>query len=277
MANLTAADSTVELLVPNKGEVIDLAISGTYVAQTDLERENGSVGSNSWEFVKTVTTGVDNATVADTYTSRNNNENLRLRNKAYTSGTVVATLTDNDDRTVAVFQLFGSTGLTVTEADVAVPGTLTVTGNHTTTGGKIGPVPVIITGATTLTAALHAGRVVSVTGTGAGYAITMPTPAATGNVYTLFYAEIAGSGNHTVVTAGASEEFSGGVGISSDIAGVTFLSADNDDTITMNRTTSGGAVAGSWLRFTDINSTDWMMEGFLLSSGSESDPFTAGV
>ena len=64
--------------------------------------------------------------------------------------------------------------------------------------------------------------------------------------------------------------------MSTDISGVTILANVNDDTVTMNGSTKGG-VKGTWLRFTDVATGIFMLEGFLCATGTEADPFSAGV
>lgn len=131
--------------------------------------------------------------------------------------------------------------------------------------------PITITAATTLVKAVHGGTVVNVNNT-TGFAITLPASSGDGTVFTLFYVVTIGSGSGTVVAAG-SDEIVGGVGLSTDIGGVTILANTGDQTITLNGTTKGGLL-GSWLRLTDVAAGQWMLEGFLCSSGTEADPFS---
>ena len=44
----------------------------------------------------------------------------------------------------------------------------------------------------------------------------------------------------------------------------------------MSGSTTGG-VKGSWVKVTDVTSGIWMLEGFLISTGSEATPFSAAV
>lgn len=132
--------------------------------------------------------------------------------------------------------------------------------------------PVTITAATTLSRNRHAGAVVSLNST-TGRAITLPATAGTGDVYTLFIGTTVSSGNHTVVPTG-SDVINGGVGISTALSsGRACLASAAIVLVTMNGSTQGG-LQGSWLRFTDIVAGKWMVEGFLVSSGSETTPFS---
>lgn len=135
--------------------------------------------------------------------------------------------------------------------------------------------PITVTGATTLTKDTHSFTQVVLDST-TGRTITLPASTGKGDWYEVFVLTTVSSGNHVVQVANATDEFRGGVSISTDIAGVTFLAADNDDTLTMNGSTTGG-VTGSWARFTDVSSGIWKVEGFLCSTGSETDCFSAAV
>lgn len=134
--------------------------------------------------------------------------------------------------------------------------------------------PIEITGSTTLDRETHANTVVVHNAAGGG-TITLPASTGGGDTYEIVV--------HTTVTssliiavANATDEMRGGVSISTDIAGVTFLVSDNDDTITMNGSTTGG-LSGSRVRLTDYKAGFWNVEGFLASSGAEADPFSAAV
>ena len=260
MASFTSADDTVVLDIPDRGETIDIALSGTYSMLIDLEREIGSNGSGAWQKVKTVSAAA-NATIASTHVSENYNERIRLRVITDTSGTCVATLTDNDDRNVHRFtDQVGNVLLELYQTGAKFFGSV-----------QNDAAIVATTAALTLNANDHAGKTVVLSST-TGRAITLPLATGTGNVYKLFIATTVSSGSHTLVCAG-SDTFSGGVGLSTDIGGVTIIANAADDTVTMNGTTTGGLV-GSWLQVTDVAAAKWMIEGFLCSSGNEADPFS---
>jgi hypothetical protein len=136
--------------------------------------------------------------------------------------------------------------------------------------------PVTITAATTLSRNVHAGTVTVLNST-TGRIITLPASTGRGDWYEIFVSATVSSGSHVIAcSAGTTNSFLGGVSISTDIAGVTFLANADDDTVTLNGSTTGG-LAGSWVRFTDVVSGTWKIEGFLVSTGSEADPFSAAV
>lgn len=73
---------------------VSIFVNGTYVADAFLQREVGSPGSGSFENVAEVTAAA-NATVTTIWTSGPNPETYRIRLTAYTSGAVLAQMTDN--------------------------------------------------------------------------------------------------------------------------------------------------------------------------------------
>lgn len=134
--------------------------------------------------------------------------------------------------------------------------------------------PITLSATASLTRNVHAGAVIVFDAAGGG-TLTLPASTGDGDVYEVIV--------HTTVTsdliikvANATDEFRGGVSIATDIAGVTFPVADNDDTLTMNGSTTGG-VTGSRVRFTDYKEGFWNVEGFLVSTGAEADCFSATV
>ena len=131
--------------------------------------------------------------------------------------------------------------------------------------------PVTITAATTLSRNVHGNCVVNVNST-TGRAITLPAATGTGDVYTLYFPVTVSSGSHTVVRAG-SDVIIGAVGLTTDIAGTVMPAASTTATITMNGSTTGGVI-GSMLRLTDAISGKWMLEGNLICTGTEANPFS---
>ena len=264
MASFTSVDDELTLSIPDKGETIDIALSGTYNMVIKLYREAVPY-SGSWIELRTVS-GAANATVATTYESESYDERIKLRVTTDTSGTCTATLTDNSNLVSKSFKdRVGNNLLELSQKFTKVYGGLV------RTSASIVNTTVLLT----LNERDHAGRTVTANNT-TGFAITLPEATGTGNVYTVFYGTTVSSGNHTIVAPSAATSFVGGVGLSTDIAGVTILANVADDTITMNGSTSGG-VKGSWVRFTDVYSGLFMLEGFLCSTGAEADPFSAGV
>lgn len=269
MASFTGVGDNVELSVPARGEDILISLSGTYTMDIKLQEKKGE---GAWTTLRTYDTA--DATVADYYTTQKFGEVLRLIVTDDTSGTCVATLADATDKILHEFDGIGvdPAPLQVKQSGIKVNGALE------TTGGIVGGLQresssiVDVTDATlTLTAALHAGRVIT-TNRAAGVALTLPEATGTGNTYTVFV-ETTATGAHSIVSEGGGR-FGGGVAIATDIAGVVMLAAAaTDKGLSMSGTTTGG-VKGSFYKVTDVAPDLWMVEGFLVSTGSEASPFT---
>jgi hypothetical protein len=266
MASFTGVGDELILAVADKGETVAIALSGTYNMIIKFQLESGGVGSGAWNTIKTVSTSAD-ATIAEDYITKSYNERVRLIVTTDTSGTCVATLTDTSNLDVKTFKdRVGNALMTLTQKFTKIHGGIVRTGS-----GAVVNTTVLLT----LTEEAHAGRIVTANHT-TGFAITLPEATATGNVYTIFYGTTVGSGSHTIVAPSSSTSFIGGCSISTDIAGVSIICNSADDTITMNGGTTGGLL-GTWFRFTDVASGIFMLEGFLCSTGSEADPFSAAV
>ena len=120
----------------------------------------------------------------------------------------------------------------------------------------------------------HSGQTV-VSNLAATQTFTLPASAGTGNVYTIFV-KTTKTGDLVIQVANATDVMNGGVSVATDAAGVSIPAAATSDTITMNGSTTGG-VQGSWVRLADAASGVWMVEGFLVSTGTEATPFSAAV
>jgi hypothetical protein len=267
MASFTGVGDNTTLSVPLRGETVSVAISGTYSMQIDLQRELGAPGSGAWVTLESWDTA--NATVAYDYVTKSFNENLRLIVQVDTSGTATATLTSSasgsDLSHFTVRDPLGNIIADFRESGLHVPRGLI--------RGSDSVVP--ITASTTLTKEEHAGRIVAASAA-AGLTVTLPAATGTGDPYTIFFAATVTSNDYIVQAASSSDVFLGGVSISTDIAGVTMLTAATTDTITMNGSTTGGLL-GSFVRLTDVASGQFMLEGFLKSTGTEATPFSAAV
>lgn len=135
--------------------------------------------------------------------------------------------------------------------------------------------PITTTAALSLTRNSHAGAVV-VLDNATGKTITLPASSGKGDVYTVYIKTTVSSGNHVIQVANSTDVMNGGVALSTDIGGTNMLASATSDTITMNGSTTGG-LAGSWVRFTDAVSGFWMVEGFLVTTGTEETPWSAAV
>lgn len=131
------------------------------------------------------------------------------------------------------------------------------------------------TAATTLAFGNHAETIVVLNST-TGRILTLPTSAGTGKRFHIYVSATVSSGSHVIQVGNTTDIMTGGLSISTDIAGVTCLATATDDTITMSGSTTGG-VKGSVIHLTDVVSGQWNVEGFLVSTGAEATPFSAAV
>jgi len=95
MASFTGVGDSLEYDATYKGEIIAVAISGTYSMTIALQKRVGSKGSGAW--VDIIEWSTDDATVAYDHVTTELNESVRLIVKVDTSGTATATLTDSGD------------------------------------------------------------------------------------------------------------------------------------------------------------------------------------
>lgn len=135
----------------------------------------------------------------------------------------------------------------------------------------------VAAGATlTVTAALHAGKIVALDTSG-GSAITLPAATATGNIYT--FIETVASNAHTISAAGA-DKMAGGILINDvgDTAAATadFYRATVASSNKISPTTAGGGGAiGDFIVCTDVLSAVWMISGVFQTSTDPVNPFSA--
>lgn len=133
-------------------------------------------------------------------------------------------------------------------------------------------------GTLTLTQAAHNGRLIALD-TAAGSVVTLPTSTGGGAVYRFLVTVTATSNSHIIKVGNATDEFRGFVfqDASEATAPNTWWAADNDDTITLNRTTTGLAAQGEYFEIVDAVSGHFYVRGYSQASGIEATPFSATV
>lgn len=108
-----------------------------------------------------------------------------------------------------------------------------------------------------------------------GIAVTLPA-CQVGLKFKVLVQTSVTSNAYSVATSAATELFCGGpiTGLASGGATAFFFPADesNDDTLSMNGTTTGG-LAGTILEFECISSTRWLVKGNNIGSGSLATSF----
>lgn len=131
--------------------------------------------------------------------------------------------------------------------------------------------------AVTLTAD-DAGKLVCLD-TASGSVVTLPDATGSGMVIKCLVTVTATSNSHVIKVGNATDEMRGYVVQDSDTATAPNIwwAADNDDTITLNRTTTGLAAQGEYFELVDAVADHWFVRGYSQASGTEATPFSATV
>lgn len=155
---------------------------------------------------------------------------------------------------------------------------LDLSGNLDVTGSTTGPALVAGGSALTMTAATHAGKTIALD-TATGSTITLPASTGLGNVYKFLVTVTATSNNHIIKVGNVTDEYRGYViqDASEATAPNTWWAADNDDTITLNRTTTGLAAQGEYFEIVDAVLNHFYVRGYSQANGVEATPFSATV
>lgn len=115
--------------------------------------------------------------------------------------------------------------------------------------------------------------------TAAGSVVTLPTSTGNGATYKFLVTVTATSNSHVIKVGNATDEFRGFVfqSASEATAPNTWWAADNDDTITLNRSTTGLAAQGEYFEIVDAVAGVFFVRGYSQASGTEATPFSATV
>jgi hypothetical protein len=287
MASFTTKGQTVELRIPAKNEIVNVAISGTYDQVIDFQIEQGSPGSGSYQTIQRFDT--EDATEAFEYLTQDNDERLRLLLVTDDGGTAVVTLTNTsvlnlDSRAYKAED--GSDLITFDQAGAAFPGDLAVAGDQTITGdlvvtGGVSQADSIVSHATSdlvLTAALHAGKTV-VLNLAAGIAVVLPEATGTGDKYTLVVG-ITFTSAASIVTDSAADDMIGTAVLFVDggatVEGYAAV-AGNDTVDLLGTANSTGGIAGATYEFIDIADTLWLVRLVSDAGGTEATPFSTAA
>lgn len=130
----------------------------------------------------------------------------------------------------------------------------------------------------TLTAALHANKTIKLD-TASGTVCTLPAASGTGNIYRFQITTIATSNSHIIKVANSSDTMVGMIWTMSDDPATVkaFKASGTDDTITLNRSTTGSTILGEWIEVIDYATNLWHVKGMTASTGTEATPFSATV
>lgn len=155
---------------------------------------------------------------------------------------------------------------------------LTATGTEINRAADVSGRLVAAGGTLTMTEATHEGKIICLD-TAAGSVVTLPTSTGGGAVYRFLVTVTATSNSHIIKVGNATDEMRGYVIQDSDTATAPNIwwAADNDDTITLNRTTTGLAAQGEYFEIVDGTSGHFFVQGYSQASGAEATPFSATV
>jgi hypothetical protein len=147
-------------------------------------------------------------------------------------------------------------------------------------GSGLGDRIIDLATSTTLTRALHEGKTLRLTGTGAAFTQTLPAATGSGDRYR-FVVGAVNTSNHLVKVVGNDIMVGNVWGNSLDDTpdlGQPWPTAADSDTITLNGTTTGGAKVGDMIELEDFAADTWrIVTGHITQSGTEATPFSAAV
>ena len=136
---------------------------------------------------------------------------------------------------------------------------------------------VTLTGTTTITAALHEGKILLMGASGAALTFTLPAATGSGGRYR-FVVSVVNTSNY-IITALAGDLMCGNILTNSSGDSVTVepwisLVATANIKITLDGTTKGGVSIGDYIDLVDIATDRWQVSGLTTSSGTEATPFS---
>ena len=139
----------------------------------------------------------------------------------------------------------------------------------------------VAAGATlTATAEAHDGKSILLD-TAAGSIVTLPAATATGARLRFQISVTATTNSHIIKVANATDEIQGLIlAVQGDEANDPtqgWTAGAADDTITLNRSTTGLAAIGNYLELEDIKAGVWAVYGIIEQSGAQATPFSATV
>jgi len=151
-------------------------------------------------------------------------------------------------------------------------------------GGQInmGTAAVAANGDTlTVTAALHAGRVVQF-GKTSGTIVTLPAATGTGNIYRFVIGVTATSNANIIKVANATDVMDGSLCVQqdTDVDGTlkVWRADAGDDTMTFAGAATTGGIVGGYIQCCDYKAGFWSCQAWTQSGGgSEATPFSASV
>lgn len=132
-------------------------------------------------------------------------------------------------------------------------------------------------GTLTVTEALHEGKTILLD-TAAGSVCTLPAATGSGGRYRFVVSVIPTSNSHKVQCVG--NDVMQGYALVLQDGGdtlVAFETAADSDTVTLNRSTTGGTQKGETIELEDIATDVWAVRVVAIATGTEATPFSAAV
>lgn len=137
----------------------------------------------------------------------------------------------------------------------------------------------VAAGATlTATRAAHNNKVILLD-TAAGSVVTLPAATGTGSRYRFLIKVIATSNSHIIKVANGTDIIQGIIAQLSDnsAAMLGWIAGAADDTITLNRSTTGSITRGEYIEIVDVAAGLFTVTGLIAGTGSEATPFSSTV
>lgn len=146
---------------------------------------------------------------------------------------------------------------------------------------KLNPGFVTLDATMSISKAIHDGKTLLLNVL-TGHTITLPPAVGTGCRLRFVTRVAATSGSNIIKVQNATDVIQGNLVITIAAGGAASAfqgspTVAGADTITMNRTTTGGAVAGDWIELEDIASGFWIVKGVLNGTATPATPFSATV
>lgn len=140
---------------------------------------------------------------------------------------------------------------------------------------KLNPGTVLLAATQQISKAIHDGKYLLLNVL-TGHTITLPKAVGSGALFR-FFESVAPTSNTTVIKVIDSVDVMAGQISVSGTTTASFATAAASDTITLNRTTTGGASNGEWIELVDMLPGIWSVAGSLNGSGAVATPFSSGV
>lgn len=140
---------------------------------------------------------------------------------------------------------------------------------------KGNPGTVVMAATQSVSKAIHEGRYLILNSL-TGHTITLPKAIGSTARFS-FFESVAPTSNSTIIKVIDGVDVMVGQISVSGTTSVSFPTVAASDTVTENRTTTGGASNGGWLEFVDMLPGVWAVTGSLNGSGAVATPFSATV